>query len=241
MEKSSSDAQALEQERAFERVDRMRKDIVVRNEFDEERRAAMIRGIDGCQTWEDFVEALEQLASRTRQVQQNENKPRHGERPRAPSDLTQADAVLRALHYALVAGDDELLRELYNPAVTTLRKADGTDGRDAIAAQSGIAVRKLVDFGERVLTLVRTLPGEASDDEIERTIAGEGFWRDCPFPELRGVVPGHAIQSPRVRGWILEWRERDRLEPDHVGLARRLLRDLGVPDGAARKAIPSAR
>jgi hypothetical protein len=214
-----------------------------------ERHDRMLIGIDGVLAREDFLSALQALTDRLRNVQQFGGQPRHGER--SPSDLTIAEDVLRALHFALSKPDADLLKLLHVPAVAALR---ATSGLSAIALETGAAVRMARGFGAQLVELV-TAQESSPNADVAAQIASSPIWRDCPLTTvrpgsnmvgaLRGLTVGHRILMPMLVRWVDEaWSTRrqglDADTVDYVDIARALLRTLGVDAQDAANAVPRA-
>lgn len=211
-------------------VDAQRRDMAVRDRADEERRNRLVLAIDGVRTYPDLCLALEQLAARVRNVQTFERQPRHGEA--RPSELTQTEDVLRVLLLSLAIPDEKPLQELH--AVAERHLKSGLGGYRAQALQSGAASRAKEDFTAEIVRLVASLDRNAPRETIARAVAGELVWRDCPYPRLRGMVPGHRLLEPRIEEWFAtHWARRDPERPNYAELARLLLLTLGIEDAAA--------
>ena len=222
------------------------RDPAKRREAEEGRREKLLIELSGVSTRFDLEAALEGLAERFRAVRVG---PLEGE---SRKELQQAEHILRALHYMLLEGDADSLKEIAGPAEAFLRKdpvpSGGDDippgdGRKAIRERSGLSVGKVEHFGDAVLELVRELPEDIDMPAALTRVMGAGFWRHCPFARLRAVFPGDLIQEPRVVEWFTkDWVERDTLDPSrHVLLGRALLRRLGLRTDDAKRAIPAKR
>lgn len=205
---------------------------------DEERLAAITLGLGSVRTWHDFNEALTLLAGRVRNVQQLERHPRHGES--MPSDLTRSEEILRALHYALTAADEGALRSLHNAAIATLASDPGSDGRNAIGVETGLTTRTPARFGVALLATLVDFPLGLAEDAIVTHLANAPIWKDCPFPRLRTLIPGHRLHEPKLRAWVADqWITRTEMGPSDAHLARSLLEALGVSEAEALKVIPN--
>jgi hypothetical protein len=221
------------------RIERYAAEMTVGADSQSRRRDEMLVGLSGVLSHADFLEALEALADRVRNVQQFEGHPRHGED--TPSDLTRAEDVLRSLHAALLGGSADLLSDLHKPAVAALRNEPELK---AVAIKTGAAVRKTRDFGRHLRQLLESLDGSTEGDVATR-IADSAIWRDCPLSYgLAGLTSQHAFLMPHVESWVLTvWRERrqgmDAGVPDFPDLCRSLLRELGVDEQDARNALRS--
>lgn len=202
-------------------------------EGQERRRADVLVALSGVLSSEDFLEALEALADRVRNVQQFENKPRHGER--SLSALTMAEDILRALQLAIGSNDAELLKGIHERSVAGIRNK-------AIAIHTGVAVRMKRGFGQQLVLLLESTDG-LHENEVAARIADAAIWRDCPVaPQLRSLNRQHRFLMPRVESWVAkEWSARRQgLEAGKVhyaDLGRSLLRALGVDEQEARNAL----